>query len=41
MTTYQIISKRNGKVLGTVLAVSRQEAVQSWATPNAVSAVII
>lgn len=41
MATYQIISKRNGKVVGTVQALSRLAAVQSWATPNSVSAVLI
>lgn len=41
MAMYQIISKRNGKVLGEVMAVSRLAAVQSWPTPNKVSAVLI
>jgi len=41
MNTYQIISKRNGKVLATVEAVSRLEAVQSQPKPNNVSAVLV
>ena len=34
MNTYQIISRRNGKVLGTVESYSRQDAVLAFASPN-------
>jgi hypothetical protein len=40
MNTYQIISKRNGKVLATVTADSRIAAIQTQPAPNAVTAVL-
>jgi hypothetical protein len=41
MNTYQIINKRNGKVLSTVQAESRIQAIASQANPDKVTAVLI